>query len=693
MPETIQRSFSGGEISPSLQSRADITKYATGLNLCENFLIRSQGGAYTRPGFQFIAAQDDSARVARLIPFSFNTLQTYMLVFEHLKMRVIKDGGLVLAGGGGIFELTTPYTEAQLPFIGFTQSADVMTLAHASHDPANLSRFADNNWTLTDINYASTVAEPVISSLIAVGSGAGTFNKDYTYVVTAIDENGVESLASGSFNISTASLSTTAAVRINWGTVPAASFYRIYKDPSFLTGIYGFIGESSISQFDDFNIAPLTSDSPPSSRQPFTGVGNKPQVVNYYQQRQVFANTANEPQVVFTTQSGDFNSLRTSNPARDDDAVTFTIVGRQVNEIRHIVTLNKMMLLTSGGEWKVGEGADDVMTPSSAGVKQQSYNGSSWVPPVVINSTVLYLQEKGARVRDLGYDFASDSYTGNDLSLMSEHLFDEFTITSMAYSQEPYSILWCVRDDGVLLGLTYQKEHKVWAWHQHKTNGLFESVAVVTEGKRDVVYVTVNRTIQGSTVRYIERLHRRETLIVEDCFYVDSGLTYDGAATTVLTALDHLEGETVAVLADGNHVSGLVVSGGSITLPRAASKVHVGLEYIPALETLDLDTSSVTQSLKSLSMSVSKITIEVDKSRGGWVGPRGDDIQLVTPDLLEIKPRYDSDGYDVQQLKTFKQQISIHPLWGKGGGVRIEQRSPLPLSILSIIPQVDIGGN
>ena len=260
MPQTTQRSFTAGEISPALQSRADLTKYATGLNLCQNFIVRAQGGVYSRPGLRYIGELDDSTKKGRLIPFSFNTEQTYILVFEHLKMQVIKDGGFVLksatisgvtqanpavvtatahdfnngelvtitgvvgmtelngntytvanatantfelqgidstlftayvSGGtavsNALFELTTPYTEAQLSRIGFTQSADVMTLVHPDHDPRNLNRMADDDWTLTVINYGSTVTAPTISSLVAVGAGAGANNKTYEYVVTAVD--------------------------------------------------------------------------------------------------------------------------------------------------------------------------------------------------------------------------------------------------------------------------------------------------------------------------------------------------------------------------------------------------------------------------------------------------------------------------------------------------------------------------
>ena len=766
MPQTIQRSFTSGELAPALQSRADLAKYSSGLNLCENWFIKAQGGAYTRPGFKFIGELGDSSKVGRLIPFSFNTQQTYMLLFEDLTMRVIKAGGFVLkpaatitnvtqgspavvttsaahtfvtgeqvtitgvvgmtelngntytitvtgastfsldgvdstgygaytSGGSaqsdGIYELTTTYTEAELPRLGFTQSADVMTIVHPSHDPANLSRTADDAWTLSTINYASTVTAPTISSVVAGGTGAGSYNKTYTYVVTAVVD-GVESLASASSSLTTASLSATAYARITWGAISGAEYYRVYKDPSDNTDFFGWIGDSKNLTFDDFNFAPITSDAPPEDRQPFSGAGNKPSAVNYYQQRQVFANTTNEPQAVYTTQTGNFNSLRTSDPARADDAVTFTIAAQQVNEIRHIISLDALILLTSGGEWKTTEGQDQVLTPSTIGVRIQSYNGSSWVKPVIINSTALYLQEKGSRVRDLGYEFSSDKYTGNDLSIMSDHLFNGYQITEMAYAAEPYGILWCVRDDGTLLGLTYQREHQVVGWHRHITDGEFESVGVISEDGRDALYAIVKRTINQQTVRYVERLEPREETLAEDCFYVDSGLSYNGSPATVFTGLDHLEGETVVVLADGNVVEGLTVSSGTVTLARAASKVHIGLPYTPAIELLDIDVASAGDSLKSQNLSVSKVTLEVENSRGGFVAPRADLVSGQTPITYEIKPRFDVDAYDTIALRTFKEEVMIDPQWNKGGGIRIEQRAPLPMAILSVIPTVDVGG-
>lgn len=769
MPDLVQRSFTSGELAPSLRSRVDVSKYSTGLALCENMFVRAQGGAYSRPGTYFIGEVGTSSKRARLVPFSFNTQQTYILVFEDLKIRFIKNGGYILSGGVP-YEVVTTYTEAELPRLYFTQNADTLTICHPSHDPTNLGRVTDTNWTLTAISYASTVTVPTISGIVAVGAGAGANNKTYSYVATRVDVNGVESLPTAVSSLTTPSLSTTAGIKLTFSAAPGAGeYYRIYKDPSNGSGVYGWIGDTKATTYEDYNLAPITSDAPPSDRTPFASAGNKPSTVTYYQQRQVYANTTNEPQTVFTTQTGNYKSMRTSIPSRADDAVTFTIAAQQVNEIRHLLPIGNLILMTSGGEWKVTEGADGILTPSSMGVKLQSSNGSSWVPPVIINSTALYVQEKGGRVRDLGYEFAADKFTGNDVSILSEHLFTGYSISEMSYAAEPYGILWCVRNDGVLLGLTYQKEQQVVGWHKHTFSGTVESVATVGEGGRDATYIIVRRLINGSYKRYIERFESRNVSLADDAFCVDCGLSYlgnpkaitnvnttgpitvtavahgkapgdririkgctevagldgtylvkatptadtltlndiygvtavntsgfNGATTagnllttvTSISGLSHLEGRAVAVTADGNEVTGLTVSAGAITLPRPAAVVHVGLAYTPAIETLDIDQPG-QQTFKSKHVSVSRVIIEVEKSRGGWVGPKNDDG--TTGEMIEIKPRFESDGYDAIALKDFKQEIDISPAWSRGGGIRIEQRSPFPLAILSVIPSVDVG--
>lgn len=687
--QTIQRAFTGGEIAPGLRARADASLYSNSLAACVNFIVRVQGGVDTRPGTRFIAALDDMAKRGRLIPFSFNTTQTYVLVFEHLLMRVVKDGGMVLDGAGpALFELVTPYTEAQLPRLIFVQDADTMTITHPDHDPAVLSRIDHDDWTLADINYSSQVTVPTSLAAASVGSAHGAASKTYKYVITAVDDEGVESLPTAEVSITIGALTVTGGVRLTWTAVSGAQGYRIYRDPSDGSGVYGWIGDSKTTQFDDFNFLPITSDSPPRNNLPFASSGHKPSCVGYYQQRMVLANTTTEPQKAFASQSGITNSMRYSEPSRDDDAIFFTIKARQVNEIRHIVSLDSLIFLTSGAEWRITDGQDQVLTPGTLGAKAQSYWGASWCAPAVVGDSVIFVQEKGNKIRDLSYEVNSSLYRGTELSVMANHLFDGYVIEEMTYCLEPFGVLWCVRDDGVLLGMTYLREQGVWAWHQHITDGEVESVASISEDGRDALYMIVKRTVEEATVRYIERMEPRTLTSAADVFCVDCGLSYDSTPETEFTGLDHLEGREVVAVADGNLVANLTVTSGTVTLPEEASKVVVGLPYTCYIETLDLDVASTTQSLRGKEMSISEVQLEVYKSRGGWVSGRRDDGTYTT--AMEIAPRFDSDGYNAIALKTFKQSVTIQPDWAKSGGLKIEQRDPFPMTILSIVPTVDI---
>lgn len=347
-----------------------------------------------------------------------------------------------------------------------------------------------------------------------------------------------------------------------------------------------------------------------------------------------------------------------------------------------------LIMLTSGAEWKCFPGTNnDAITPANCYTKPQSYNGCSDVQPLIANSSILYVQEKGSFVRDIQYDFASDSYTGTDRSVWADHLFIGHQIVEWAYAQAPFCIIWAVREDGMLLGLTYMKEQNVFAWHRHDSDGLFESVAVISEDNEDIAYFIVNRTIGGQTKRYVERMHSRLFSSVADAWFLDCALEYQGDATTVVTGLDHLEGETVSILGDGNVFPTAAVSGGQITLDNPASQIIVGLPYVSELETLDLDAGSPT--IQGKRKKVSAVTVKIENSRGlkaGGVYESG-----AYSKLAEIKERGASNppGTPIPPV-TGQERIVIDPTWNSYGRILLRQDNPLPCTILAVIPEVDV---
>jgi hypothetical protein len=315
----------------------------------------------------------------------------------------------------------------------------------------------------------------------------------------------------------------------------------------------------------------------------------------------------------------------------------------------------------------------------------QGFDGASTIRPVKAGVSALYIQAKGSIIQDLNYSLDAGGLLGSDLSIMANHLFEGHTIVAWTFAKVPHSVVWAVRDDGLLLGFTYMKEQQVWGWHRHSTDGTVLDVASVSEGEEDAVYLLVQRTINGNANRrYIERLHTRFVgSDSADAFFVDCGLSYDGAPVTTFAGLDHLEGRAVVALADGNVVRGLTVSGGAVTLPNAASVVHIGLAYTSTLETLDITAGPST--IRTREKNLYKMTVYVQDTRGGWLGQD-------TSHLTEFRQRqYEPWDVAVTPVTAAIEQ-NIESTWDKPGRLVIQQLDPLPITVLSIMPEATVGG-
>ena len=844
MVKVIQPNLAGGEVSDAIAARVDIDKYKTSVYKCENFFPLVHGGLTNRPGLQFIAEAKGTG-TTRLIPFEYNTTQTYVLELGDQYIRVFKDAGQVLdtsvsltitgataadpvvittstshglsAGEGvyitgvagmtqlngrtfnitsltattfsiqnsaaadvdgssytaytsggtadKVFELATPYAEADIFDLEYVQSADVMTITHPNYAPRDLTRTDHDAWTLSTITFAPSQAAPTGVSVTATG-GSTTF----TYAVTAVNEETLEESLPATGSSST-SKDAAWDNTVTWTVAAGAGTYNIYREKN---GIYGFVGRAEGTSFNDDNIDPDGADTPPKARNPFNGAGDYPSTVGYHQQRRIFANTDNDTQKFFMSQTGNISNMSFSSPQKDDDAITVTIASRQVNEIRHFVSLSDLVILTSGGEWLV-EGIDGVITPSGIQVKPQSYYGSTNLTPIVAGDIVIYMQP-GQTVRDLGYKYESDSYSGNDLSVLARHLFDYNSVSDWSFAQAPHNLIWCVRDDGICLSLTYSREQNVFGWSRHTTQGDFKSVAAIREGDDDFSYFLVQRTVNGSTMQYVERMQTRDFTDIQDSFFVDSGLTLDNPvdisgftnanpvvittatahgltngdtvdisgikvsdssttrgwaydtdlegsgytvanvtsttfelqnngsnvdgtsfsvyhsggkvreAVTSISGLWHLEGQSVVALGNGYVERNLTVSNGGITLQNKASRVHVGLPYTSEMQTLRIDNGNVLDTIQGRNKKISRLSIRFEQSLGGWYGPDLDHMR-------EIKYGLPAQYGQTPDWITGDKDLTMSPSWNKDGQIVVQQRDPLPMTLLALIPEVIPGGN
>lgn len=571
----IQPSFSGGEIAPSLYGRIDMAKYQVALRKCDNFIVRQYGGVENRPGTQFIAAAKYPDRKCRLIPFQFSTVQTYALEFGHNYMRVIKDGGLVLTTGDVIYELATPYADSDVFGLKFTQSADVMTIVHPSYPPKELRRYAHDNWQIVDVEtkngpfedinvdesvtvYASGTTGTITLTASSAIFGSEQVGKLFyleqpavdsvpvweTSKTTAIDD--IRRADSNYYRANTAGKTgtlrpshTEGMAWDGWGGTGSddTGVQWEYLHSGFgIARITAVAGDGLSATADVISRIPenaVGSDkaSYKWARYAWNSVNGYPSTVVYYQQRLYFAASSSYPQTIWASRTGDYKDFGKSNPVQDDDRIVYTYAGRQVNEIRHLIDVGSLVVLTSGGEFVATGDQNKVLTPSSFSLSSQGSNGSSDVPPIAVSNIALFIQEKGSVVRDLAYSFDVDGFQGNDLTILANHLFQKRSIIDWSFCIVPFSSAFCVRDDGKLLVLTYLRDQQVFAWSPQSSAGKYESTCGIGEGSEDAIYFVVNRTINGQVVRYIERLSSRQFTSDLDAFFVDSGLSYDGRNT------------------------------------------------------------------------------------------------------------------------------------------------------------------
>lgn len=838
--------FTSGELSPRLDGRNDLAKYSSGCATLENLVVYPHGSAARRPGTNFVAEVADSTKKTRLIPFEFSTTQTYMLEFSNLKIRVYKDNGAVLEGdktisaitkanpavvtatshgydngdevlisgvggmtevngkrflvagkttntfelqdkdgvdinsssfttytSGGVsnkvFEITTPYLEAELFDLKFAQSADVMYICHPNHEVEKLSRTGHTSWTLTDVDFTKgPFLDPNTTTTTLTPSNASTGSRTITAsAVTGINggsgflatDVGRQIHFNDGYGVITAITSTT---------VVTANITTAFANANAITNWY-------LGAFSDT-----------------TG---HPSCVTFFEQRLAFAATINNPQTVYFSKSGDYENMDANlgGTIADDDAIIYTIASNQVNAIRFMTATRTLIIGTAGGEFAVsGGGTDSAITPTNILIKKQSNHGAANIDAISVGNATLFLQRARRKIRELAYNFDVDGYVAPDMTILAEHI-TEGGLTQVAYQQEPNQIIYATREDGELVGLTYQREQQVTAWHRHIFGGRFgiatitvsdyanivsgtkitltksdgttvdftsttgtagtnefktqtnndttatnlknainahanftatvssavvtitetvheatgyltirsfdstrltitsegkamvESVAVIpTDDKEYQTYVIVKRTINGVTRRYVEYLNELDFDQTDNTSFnfLDSALSYSGAAVTTISGLDHLEGQVVSILADGATHPNKTVSSGSITLDRSSKNVKVGLAFTSLLQTMRLDAGSQNGTSQGKTKRIYDITVRMFETVGIEVGPNLNDMERIpfrtSANLMDIGiPPFTGD-----------KEVEFRGNYETDGFIFARQTQPLPFTILSLYPRL-----
>ena len=601
-----------------------------------------------------------------------------------------------------IYELPTSFTEDQLPFLGYEQSADVFVITHMGQPIKRLRRFGHFNWILDDAPIGPQVAAPTGVSAVANSPSSGT---DFVptvkyYVVTVVNASGQESQASvGVFATNDLSLKGNFNA-ISWAAQADAVEYRVYEDRS---GVKGFIGAAlaGYTTFYDDNIQADFTQGPPVGDNPFAS-GNSPAQVTFHESRMWLGRSMTMPNALWASQTDDVFNFDKSRPLRATDAMAFRLRARKLNAIRHLVPMKDLTVFTSDMIFSIRATGDGYLSPTSAKAVTEGHRGAGQARPALVEDVAFYSSIADNSVHTLGYTFEKDGYRGNDISVFASHFFVNHRIQQYAWTDAPMSVLWTRRDDGKLAALTWMREQEVWGWTLCETDGVIESICAVNEDRRDVLYAVVRRMIAGQQRRYVEFMADAPWIrqgwtdapraVVLDCAaFIESETPFSN-----VRRLNWLDGREVVCLADGVVVRGLTIVNGRLSkpLPNAVKVLVVGLPYEARLRTLPMaGQAQGLGSVRGRRQSISNVSIEVmntggmgaglliganipDGERPRYSAPLPEGVVTQTPQPV-FTGQLDTDGVEAGDWR--------YPV------VEIVQTDPLPMVVLGVSPDLEMG--
>jgi len=820
---TLQTNFTAGELSDFIDGRIDYPPLSSGVKLAENFIVLPEGGAFRRKGSRLVAPAFSDSTKSRLIPFQYNTEQTYALEFANNKLRFFtnksrlveaaktitaisnanpavvtsaahgySDGdvldlgailgmtelngkevtvagattntyqlsginttsyGAYISGGTAqrVYQITTPYPEANLFSLKKAQKNDVIYLVDGAHWPQKLVRLSNLSWDIADVEFIKGpfMAQNIVSTdKLKIN---GTFSEGGSVTMTAT--GGHTPFQSGHVGSYWKLASDSAASHVAYVKVTA------------------FTSSTQVTAIVMFEAVPAAlhnSDTQYWNEGSFSSVRGFPKAITMHEARLVLAGTTSEPNKIWLSVSnGDFENFETS-PI--DVTAAFDITANSGNQdgIEWLVSDQVLFVGTSNTIFRVRSSTTgSAISNKDADIKPQSRFGSSPIQPAFVGESPFYIERGLTKIRSLGFSVAQDKYSASNATIRSRQITGT-GIRQIEYLQNPVSMLLADRIDGQLASLTYEEEQQVFAWSRQTTNGEFESLTILpTPNSVDTIYLAVKRTVNGVTKRFIETIDLTLENTDEECFYVDSGLTYNGTKATTLTlsaitgssvtvtagastfaatdvgkfihqlgalrgraeitaytsatqvtikviedfsamalaanawgvavltitGLDHLEGETVDIFADGATLPTVRVENGSVTFAEgslAGVVVHVGLNFISRIRPMVVDVGFAAPSgVNSVHSKKKKLGLGYAlfyETRGGSIEIAG--RATLAGDII-MRSQYDAINKGVPLFSGFK-ELNINSDTDKLPVFDIVQKEPQPMHIKTLTTNIEV---
>ena len=624
---------------------------------------------------------------------------------------------------GTIYEIPSPYLVADLTnddgtfALRYAQTGDVIRLAHEAYPPMTLTRFSGTRWTLAKIAFASpafddrndtatTVYASAATGAVTLNASAAVFTAAMVGEAFYLAEKDVRStklweagkpITTGDLRRSDGKNYQALNTATTGGGKPTHSSGAVFDGDTgvqwqFLDPGYGYAtitGYTSATQVSATVVSRLPDNAVgagnPTTRwakQAWSAATGYPSCVTFFRERAVWA----RGDTLWFSVSADFDNFayEIDGEITPDAGFSRTIASDRSNSIRWLSPGKTLLVGTLGDEWAIKEATiAEAFGPANCETGRQSTYGASRVQPQRIGTDTLFVQKAGRKVRAMAFKFEDDGFESPDVTVFSEHVTAS-GITDIAYQQEPHSIVWACRSDGVLIGCTYSREQDVVAWHRHPMTGaIVECVESIPspDGERDDLWIIARYTINGATRRYIGYL-ADVTQVQADWVYSDMAATYSGPPTTTITGLDYLEGQEVWVLCDGALHPNRTVSSGAITLQLAGSKVQVGLPAAGWLETMNLEGGSGNGTAQGKTKRAHYATVRVLDSLGGMAGPDEDHMQEMryrTPSVpMGSAPAAFTGDLPIEWDGDYSTRATVV----------VKKDRPMPLTVVAVMPQL-----
>lgn len=703
---TYIRFFKDGEIL------TEATKTITGITKANPAVVTSNGHGFSNGDRVFIKS------VVGMVELNNREFTVAGQTTNTFQLSGVDSSAFTTYGSAGtagkIVEVTTTYSVTEIFEINHVQSADVIFLAHKSHEPAKLTRTTETSFTLSDIDFidgpyldenitTTTITSNANTGTVTLTASADLFVAGHVGSLFQFRERveiGHEAWAASTTYAQNALVHHNGNLykKTDSGSDSSGTQAPVHLEGTETYGVIdweyqhsgtGFVKvtvvtnattATAVVQTHNFLVLPAvaTDGTTQWSEGSFSIKNGFPRAVAFYEERLYFAGTTNQPQTIFGSVTADFENHTPG--TEDDDAINVTIASDQVNVIKHMLPGRFLQIMTTSSEFTLSGAGLTAVTPTNVNVLRETTFGSGSVRPLRAGASTIMVQKGGEKVKEVTFSLETDGLVGRDLTVLGEHLA-RGGLTDMIWQQEPELVLWFVRADGVLIGLSYDPANNTIGWHQHPLGGtaVVESITAIPSGSEDQVYLSVQRTINSATVRHIVFMQTLSFDTIGDAFFVDSGFTYSGTATTTITGMHHLEGQTVQILADGSTHADKTVSGGSVTLDRSASKVHVGYSYDSLVKTLRMEAGAEDGIAQGKIKRIHGVTVRFLDTVGAELGPN--------INKLDRLPFRDSSMSmdDAVPLFSGDKEIFFPSGYENDAQVVVRQNQPLPMTILAIM--------